>query len=233
MVIVFSNVYMFGLIFWVENFNIFWYLVEFWMVELEMVFCDLEGDMDLVEEFLKNIFKFVLESCLEDMEFFNKWIDNIVFEIVNMIINNNFERIIYIEVVFLLKKVDEKFEYLVEWGLDLQLEYECYLCEELFKKFVIVIDYLVKIKVFYMWLNNDSKIVRVMDVLVLKVGEIIGGFQREECLDVLEMWIDEQEINKEELWWYLDLCWYGIVFYVGFGLGFERVVQFMIGMGNI
>lgn len=233
MVIVLSNVYMFGLIFRVENFNIFWYLVEFWMIEFEMVFCDLEGDMDLVEEFLKYIFKFVLEGCLEDMEFFNKWIDKIVFEIVDIIINNSFEWIIYIEVVFLLEKVDKKFDYLVDWGLDLQLEYECYLCEELFKKFVIVIDYFVKIKVFYMWLNDDVKIVRVMDVLVLKVGEIIGGFQREECLDVLERCIDEQEMNKEELWWYLDLWRYGIVFYVGFGLGFERVVQFMIGMGNI
>merc|ERR1712178_582191 len=194
---------------------------------------DLEGDMDLAEEFLKNIFKSVLESCPEDMEFFNKRIDNTVFETANTIINNNFERITYTEAVSLLKKVDEKFEYPVEWGLDLQSEHERYLCEELFKKPVIVTDYPAKIKAFYMRLNNDSKTVRAMDVLVPKVGEIIGGSQREERLDVLEMRIDEQEINKEELWWYLDLRRYGTVPHAGFGLGFERVVQFMTGMGNI
>lgn len=229
----FSNVYTFGPTFRAENSNTSRHLAEFWMVEPEMAFCDLEGDMDLAEEFLKNIFKSVLESCPEDMEFFNKRIDNTVFETANTIINNNFERITYTEAVSLLKKVDGKFEYPVEWGLDLQSEHERYLCEELFKKPVIVTDYPAKIKAFYMRLNNDSKTVRAMDVLVPKVGEIIGGSQREERLDVLEMRIDEQEINKEELWWYLDLRRYGTVPHAGFGLGFERVVQFMTGMGNI
>ncbi|NES68880.1 MAG: asparagine--tRNA ligase, partial [Okeania sp. SIO2D1] len=149
------------------------------------------------------------------------------------IIDNSFERITYTEAVSLLEKTGKKFEYPVEWGLDLQSEHERYLCEELFKKPVIVTDYPAKIKAFYMRLSDDGKTVRAMDVLVPKVGEIIGGSQREERLDILEKRIDEQEMNKEELWWYLDLRRYGTVPHAGFGLGFERVVQFMTGMGNI
>ncbi|MGD1806142.1 asparagine--tRNA ligase [Dapis sp. BLCC M126] len=229
----FSNVYTFGPTFRAENSNTSRHLAEFWMIEPEMAFCDLEGDMDLAEEFLKHIFKSVLESCPEDMEFFNKRIDKTVLETADTIINNSFERISYTEAVSLLEKADKKFEYPVEWGLDLQSEHERYLCEELFKKPVIVTDYPAKIKAFYMRLNDDGKTVRAMDVLVPKVGEIIGGSQREERLDVLERRIDEQEMNKEELWWYLDLRRYGTVPHAGFGLGFERVVQFMTGMGNI
>ncbi len=229
----FSNVYTFGPTFRAENSNTSRHLAEFWMIEPEMAFCDLEGNMDLAEEFLKHIFKCVLESCPEDMEFFNKRIDKTVFETADTIINNNFEIITYTEAVSLLEKVDKKFEYPVEWGLDLQSEHERFLCEELFKKPVIVTDYPEKIKAFYMRLNDDSKTVRAMDVLVPKVGEIIGGSQREERLDVLEKRIDEQGMNKEELWWYLDLRRYGTVPHAGFGLGFERVVQFMTGMSNI
>ncbi len=229
----FSNVYTFGPTFRAENSNTSRHLAEFWMIEPEMAFCDLEGDMDLAEEFLKHIFKSVLESCPENMEFFNKRIDKTVFETADTIINNSFERITYTEAVSLLEKTDKKFEYPVEWGLDLQSEHERYLCEELFKKPVIVTDYPAKIKAFYMRLNDDGKTVRAMDVLVPKVGEIIGGSQREERLDILEKRIDEQEMNKEELWWYLDLRRYGTVPHAGFGLGFERVVQFMTGMGNI
>ncbi|MGD1714562.1 asparagine--tRNA ligase [Dapis sp. BLCC M172] len=229
----FSNVYTFGPTFRAENSNTSRHLAEFWMIEPEMAFCDLEGDMDLAEEFLKHIFKSVLESCPEDMEFFNKRIDKTVLETADTIINNSFERISYTEAVSLLEKTDKKFEYPVEWGLDLQSEHERYLCEELFKKPVMVTDYPAKIKAFYMRLNDDGKTVRAMDVLVPKVGEIIGGSQREERLDVLERRIDEQEMNKEELWWYLDLRRYGTVPHAGFGLGFERVVQFMTGMGNI
>ncbi|MCL2923835.1 MAG: asparagine--tRNA ligase, partial [Trichodesmium sp. MAG_R04] len=229
----FSNVYTFGPTFRAENSNTSRHLAEFWMIEPEMAFCDLEGDMDLAEEFLKYIFKSVLESCPEDMEFFNKRIDKTVFEIADTIINNSFERITYTDAVSLLEKEGKKFEYPVEWGLDLQSEHERYLCEELFKKPVIVTDYPAKIKAFYMRLNDDGRTVRAMDVLVPKVGEIIGGSQREERLDVLERKIDEQDINKEELWWYLDLRRYGTVAHSGFGLGFERVVQFMTGMGNI
>ncbi len=229
----FSNVYTFGPTFRAENSNTSRHLAEFWMIEPEMAFCDLEGDMDLAEEFLKHIFKSVLESCPEDMEFFNKRIDKTVLETADTIINNSFERITYTEAVSLLEKTDKKFKYPVEWGLDLQSEHERFLCEELFKKPVIVTDYPAKIKAFYMRLNDDGKTVRAMDVLVPKVGEIIGGSQREERLDVLEKRIDEQEMNKEELWWYLDLRRYGTVPHAGFGLGFERVVQFMTGMGNI
>ncbi|MDE5098355.1 MAG: asparagine--tRNA ligase, partial [Trichodesmium sp. St16_bin4-tuft] len=228
-----SNVYTFGPTFRAENSNTSRHLAEFWMIEPEMAFCDLEGDMDLAEEFLKYIFKSVLERCPEDMEFFNKRIDKTVFETADTIINNSFERITYTEAVSLLEKADKKFDYPVDWGLDLQSEHERYLCEELFKKPVIVTDYPAKIKAFYMRLNDDAKTVRAMDVLVPKVGEIIGGSQREERLDVLERRIDEQEMNKEELWWYLDLRRYGTVPHAGFGLGFERVVQFMTGMGNI
>ncbi|ABG51475.1 asparaginyl-tRNA synthetase [Trichodesmium erythraeum IMS101] len=228
-----SNVYTFGPTFRAENSNTSRHLAEFWMIEPEMAFCDLEGDMDLAEEFLKYIFKSVLEGCPEDMEFFNKRIDKTVFETADTIINNSFERITYTEAVSLLEKADKKFDYPVDWGLDLQSEHERYLCEELFKKPVIVTDYPAKIKAFYMRLNDDAKTVRAMDVLVPKVGEIIGGSQREERLDVLERRIDEQEMNKEELWWYLDLRRYGTVPHAGFGLGFERVVQFMTGMGNI
>ena len=229
----FSNVYTFGPTFRAENSNTSRHLAEFWMIEPEMAFCDLEGNMDLAEEFLKHIFKSVLESCPEDMEFFNKRIDKTVLETADTIINNSFERITYTEAVSLLEKTDKKFEYPVEWGLDLQSEHERYLCEELFKKPVIVTDYPAKIKAFYMRLSDDGKTVRAMDVLVPKVGEIIGGSQREERLDILERRIDEQEMNKEELWWYLDLRRYGTVPHAGFGLGFERVVQFMTGMGNI
>ncbi|NEN88825.1 MAG: asparagine--tRNA ligase [Okeania sp. SIO3H1] len=229
----FSNVYTFGPTFRAENSNTSRHLAEFWMIEPEMAFCDLVGDMDLAEEFLKHIFKYVLESCPEDMEFFNKRIDKTVFETADTIINNSFERITYTEAVSLLEKTDKKFEYPVEWGLDLQSEHERYLCEELFKKPVIVTDYPARIKAFYMRLSDDAKTVRAMDVLVPKVGEIIGGSQREERLDILEKRIDEQEMNKEELWWYLDLRRYGTVPHAGFGLGFERVVQFMTGMGNI
>jgi asparaginyl-tRNA synthetase len=182
---------------------------------------------------LKYIFKFVLEQCPEDMEFFNQRIDNSVLATADNIINNQFERITYTDAIALLEKADRKFEYPVSWGLDLQSEHERYLAEELFKKPVIVNNYPVGIKAFYMRLNDDEKTVAAMDVLAPKIGEIIGGSQREERLDVLERRIIAQGMNPEDLWWYLDLRRYGTVPHAGFGLGFERVVQFMTGMGNI
>lgn len=233
MAMAFSNVYTFGPTFRAENSNTSRHLAEFWMVEPEMAFCDLKGDMDLAEEFLKYIFKWVLEKCPEDMEFFNQRIDNTVLATAENIINNQFERITYTEAVALLEKADRKFEFPIEWGLDLQSEHERYLSEDLFKKPVIVSDYPVGIKAFYMRLNNDEKTVAAMDVLAPKIGEIIGGSQREERLDVLEKRIKNQGMNPEDLWWYLDLRRYGTVPHAGFGLGFERVVQFMTGMGNI
>jgi len=233
MAMAFSNVYTFGPTFRAENSNTSRHLAEFWMVEPEIAFCDLEGDMDLAEAFLKHIFKYVLETCPEDMEFFNQRIDNSVLATADNIINNQFERITYTDAIALLEKADVSFEYPVKWGLDLQSEHERYLAEQLFKKPVIVTDYPVEIKAFYMRLNDDEKTVRAMDILAPKIGEIIGGSQREERLDVLERRIQNQGLNPADLWWYLDLRRYGTVPHAGFGLGFERLVQFMTGMGNI
>ena len=233
MAMAFRDVYTFGPTFRAENSNTSRHLAEFWMVEPEMAFCDLQGDMDLAEAFLKYIFKSVLEKCPEDMEFFNQRIDDSVLATADNIINNQFERITYTDAIALLEKADRKFEFPVNWGLDLQSEHERYLAEELFKKPVIVSDYPVGIKAFYMRLNDDEKTVAAMDVLAPKIGEIIGGSQREERLDVLEKRIKNQGMNPEDLWWYLDLRRYGTVPHAGFGLGFERLVQFMTGMGNI
>ncbi|BAT55306.1 asparaginyl-tRNA synthetase [Nostoc sp. NIES-3756] len=233
MAMAFSNVYTFGPTFRAENSNTSRHLAEFWMVEPEMAFCDLEGDMDLAEAFLKHIFNFVLEKCPEDMEFFNQRIDDTVLATAENIINNQFERLTYTDAIKLLEKADFKFEYPVSWGLDLQSEHERYLAEQLFKKPVIVTDYPAQIKAFYMRLNDDEKTVRAMDILAPKIGEIIGGSQREERLDVLERRVLAQGMKPEDLWWYLDLRRYGTVPHAGFGLGFERLVQFITGMGNI
>jgi asparaginyl-tRNA synthetase len=233
MAMAFSNVYTFGPTFRAENSNTSRHLAEFWMVEPEIAFCDLEGNMDLAEAFLKHVFQYVLEKCPEDMEFFNQRIDNTVLATADNIINNQFERLTYTEAIKLLETADVKFEYPVNWGLDLQSEHERYLAEQLFKKPVIVTDYPAEIKAFYMRLNPDEKTVRAMDILAPKIGEIIGGSQREERLDVLERRILAQGMQPEDLWWYLDLRRYGTVPHAGFGLGFERLVQFMTGMGNI
>jgi asparaginyl-tRNA synthetase len=233
MAMAFSNVYTFGPTFRAENSNTSRHLAEFWMVEPEMAFCDLNGNMDLAEAFLKHIFKNVLEKCPEDMEFFNLRIDNTVLATAENIINNQFERLTYTEAIKLLEKADVKFEYPVSWGLDLQSEHERYLAENLFKKPVIVTDYPAQIKAFYMRLNEDEQTVRAMDILVPKIGEIIGGSQREERLEVLERRILAQGMEPKDLWWYVDLRRYGTVPHAGFGLGFERLVQFMTGMGNI
>ncbi len=233
MAMAFSNVYTFGPTFRAENSNTSRHLAEFWMVEPEIAFCDLEGNMDLAEAFLKHVFQYVLEKCPEDMEFFNQRIDNTVLATADNIINNQFERLTYTEAIKLLETADVKFEYPVNWGLDLQSEHERYLAEQLFKKPVIVTDYPAEIKAFYIRLNPDEKTVRAMDILAPKIGEIIGGSQREERLDVLERRILAQGMQPEDLWWYLDLRRYSTVPHAGFGLGFERLVQFMTGMGNI
>ncbi|MBD1915673.1 MULTISPECIES: asparagine--tRNA ligase [Cyanophyceae] len=233
MAMAFTNVYTFGPTFRAENSNTSRHLAEFWMVEPEMAFCDLTGNMDLAEEFLKYIFHSVLEQCPEDMAFFNDRIDNSVLATADNIINNTFERITYTDAVTLLEKTDRKFEFPVEWGIDLQSEHERYLAEDLFKKPVIVTDYPTGIKAFYMRLNDGGETVAAMDVLAPKVGEIIGGSQREERLDVLERRIVEAGLDPATYWWYLDLRRFGTVPHAGFGLGFERLVQFMTGMGNI
>lgn len=198
-----------------------------------MAFCDLEGNMDLAEAFLKYVFQYVLNHCPEDMEFFNQRIDNTVLATAENIINNEFARLTYTDAIALLEKADKKFEYPVSWGLDLQSEHERYLAEDYFKKPVIVTDYPAQIKAFYMRLSDDGKTVRAMDILAPKIGEIVGGSQREERLDVLERRITELNMPIDSLWWYLDLRRFGTVPHAGFGLGFDRLVQFMTGMGNI
>lgn len=233
MAMAFQNVYTFGPTFRAENSNTSRHLAEFWMIEPEMAFCDLEGDQDLAEAFLKHLFKSVLANCPEDMEFFNERIDKTVLETAENIIHNEFERITYTEAIKLLEKSSKTFEFPVEWGIDLQSEHERYLAEDYFKKPIIVTNYPKGIKAFYMRLNDDGETVAAMDVLAPKIGEIIGGSQREERLDVLIQRIQAQDMNPEDLWWYLDLRRYGSVPHAGFGLGFERVVQFMTGMGNI
>lgn len=233
MAMAFGNVYTFGPTFRAENSNTSRHLAEFWMIEPEMAFCDLEGNMQLAEAFLKYVFKYVLDNCAEDMAFFNERIDKTVLATAENIINNEFARITYTEAIKLLEKADKTFEYPVSWGLDLQSEHERYLAEEYFKKPVIVTDYPVEIKAFYMRLSEDEKTVRAMDVLAPNIGEIIGGSQREERLEVLEQRILAQGMKPEDLWWYLDLRRYGTVPHAGFGLGFERLVQFMTGMTNI
>jgi len=233
MALAFSNVYTFGPTFRAENSNTSRHLAEFWMVEPEMAFCNLDGNMDLAEEFLKHVFRHVLETCPEDMEFFNQRIDSTVLETAQHMIDSQFERLTYTEAITHLQKADRAFEYPVQWGLDLQSEHERYLAEDLCQRPVIVTDYPTEIKAFYMRLNEDGKTVRAMDILAPKIGEIIGGSQREERLEVLEQRLQAQGLNPKDYWWYLDLRRYGTVPHAGFGLGFERLVQFMTGMTNI
>jgi asparaginyl-tRNA synthetase len=233
MAMAFSDVYTFGPTFRAENSNTSRHLAEFWMVEPEMAFCDLQGDMELAESFLRYVFKYVMEKCPDDMAFFNDRIDNSVIATAENIINNEFARVTYTEAIELLLKSPKTFEYPVEWGVDLQSEHERYLAEELFKKPTIVTNYPTGIKAFYMRLDDDGKTVAAMDILAPKIGEIIGGSQREERLDVLERRIIEAGLSPETYWWYLDLRRYGTVPHAGFGLGFERLVQFMTGMTNI
>jgi asparaginyl-tRNA synthetase len=233
MAMAFSNVYTFGPTFRAENSNTSRHLAEFWMVEPEMAFCNLDGDAELAETFLKYVFKQVLEACPEDMEFFNQRIDNTILATAENIINNEFARVTYTDAIALLEKSGKTFEYPVEWGLDMQSEHERYLAEEYFKKPAIVTDYPASIKAFYMRMNEDGKTVAAMDVLAPKIGEIIGGSQREERLDVLEQRIQQAGLDPAPYWWYIDLRRYGTVPHAGFGLGFERLVQFMTGMGNI
>jgi asparaginyl-tRNA synthetase len=228
-----TNVYTFGPTFRAENSNTSRHLAEFWMVEPEMAFCQIDGNMDLAEAFLKHIFRSVLERCPDDIEFFNQRIDETVLETLNHVIDTPFERITYTEAVDILTRSGESFEFPVKWGADLQSEHERYLAEKHIGKPIIVTDYPASIKAFYMYLNDDEKTVRAMDVLVPKVGEIVGGSQREHRLDVLSRRLKDQGLREENYWWYLDLRRYGSVPHSGFGLGFERLVQFMTGMANI
>lgn len=229
----FRNVYTFGPTFRAENSNTTRHAAEFWMIEPEMAFADLEDNMELAEDMLKYIIQYVLDHAPEEMEFFNQFVDKGLLERLDNILNNEFGRVTYTEAVDLLIKSGHTFEYPVEWGIDLQTEHERYLTEQIFKKPVFVTDYPVEIKAFYMRLNDDKKTVAAMDLLVPGVGEIIGGSQREERLDVLEARMNELGLKKEDYWWYLDLRKFGGTRHAGFGLGFERAVMYLTGVGNI
>ncbi|MEE8075932.1 MAG: asparagine--tRNA ligase [Candidatus Binatia bacterium] len=228
-----SDVYTFGPTFRAENSNTSRHLAEFWMVEPEVAFCDLDGLAELVEKFLKYIFTYVLNHCGEDMAFFNEWFEKSAISTLEGIVNSNFERLSYTEAIDILKGSGERFEYPVEWGANLQSEHERYLTEKKVLNPVIVTDYPKDIKAFYMRENEDGKTVRAMDVLVPRIGEIIGGSQREERRDVLLQRIRQAGLDEKNYWWYLDLRNYGTVPHAGFGLGFERTVQFVTGVQNI
>lgn len=229
----FKNVYTFGPTFRAENSNTARHAAEFWMIEPEMAFATLQENMDVAEEMVKFIIRYCLENAKEEMEFFNNFVDKGLFERLNNILENKFERITYTKAVELLQNSSQKFEYKVEWGIDLQTEHERYLTEQIFKKPVFVTDYPEKIKAFYMRSNDDGKTVAAMDLLVPGVGEIIGGSQREERLDILEKKIKDNNLDRNAYWWYLELRKYGGVKHSGYGLGFERMIMYLTGMQNI
>jgi asparaginyl-tRNA synthetase len=228
-----TKVYTFGPTFRAENSNTARHLAEFWMVEPEISFCDLTMLANVAEDFLKSICAAVLQSCPADMQFFNDRIDSTVLSTLHQIVESEFVRLTYTEAVELLRASGRQFEFPVAWGSDLQAEHERYLTEEHFKRPVILTDYPASIKAFYMRLSDDGKTVAALDVLVPRIGEIIGGSQREERLDVLEARLTSHGLDPEAYWWYLDLRRYGTVPHAGFGLGLERVVQFITGMQNI
>lgn len=228
-----GDVYTFGPTFRAENSNTSRHLAEFWMVEPEMAFCDLRGNKELAVDLLKFIFSWVLEKCPEDMEFFNRFIDKTAIETLENLLAQDFEYLTYTEAVKVLEKAKAAFEFPVAWGTDLQSEHERYLCEKVFRKPVVLVDYPKEIKAFYMKVNEDGKTVRAMDVLVPKIGEVIGGSQREDDYDTLYERIKETGLDPETYWWYLDLRRFGTVPHAGFGLGFERLIQFITGLANI
>jgi asparaginyl-tRNA synthetase len=231
-----TNVYTFGPTFRAENSNTSRHLAEFWMVEPEIAFADLSDDADLAEDFLKYVFRALLEERPDDMAFFQKRIDDTCIDRIEKFVQASFERMEYTEAVKALEKAvagGKKFEYPVKWGIDLQSEHERYLTEELVGRPIVVVNYPKQIKAFYMRLNDDERTVAAMDVLAPGIGEIIGGSQREERLDVLDQRLDEMNLDKEVYWWYRDLRRYGTVPHAGFGLGFERTIQYATGMANI
>jgi len=228
-----GDVYTFGPTFRAENSNTSRHVAEFWMVEPEMAFCDLNGNMDLGEEMIQNLCRYIMENCRDDIELFGRFVDKTLFATLESIVSTPFIRLPYTEAVDILKKSGKKFDFAVEMGRDLQSEHERYLTEDHFKKPVIVFDYPKEIKAFYMRLNDDEKTVAAMDVLVPKIGEIIGGSQREERLPVLEKRIAESGLSKESYWWYLDARRFGSVPHSGFGLGFERLLMLLTGVSNI
>ena len=233
MALAFRNVYTFGPTFRAENSYTGRHASEFWMIEPEIAFADLEDNMELAEDMIKYIINYVLEQCPEEMEFFNSFVDKGLLERLNNIVNSEFTKITYTKAIELLLESGQKFEYPVEWGCDLQTEHERYITEQIFNAPVFVTDYPKEIKAFYMRMNEDGKTVRAMDLLVPGVGEIIGGSQREERYDVLLDRIHECGLNEEDYWWYLELRKYGTATHSGFGLGFERIIMYLTGISNI
>ena len=229
----FRNIYTFGPTFRAENSNTTRHAAEFWMIEPEFVFADLEDAMDLAENMLKYIIRYVLENAPKEMEFFNQFVDKGLLDRLNHVVNSDFGRVSYTEAVKILQEHNDKFEYKVEWGTDLQTEHERYLTEEIYKKPIFVTDYPKDIKAFYMKLNKDGKTVAAMDCLVPGIGEIIGGSQREDDYDKLTTRINELGMDAKDYDFYLDLRKYGSARHAGFGLGFERCVMYITGMGNI
>ena len=229
----FRNIYTFGPTFRAENSNTTRHAAEFWMIEPECAFADLNDNMDLAEAMLKYVIRYVLENAPEEMNFFNSFVDKGLLDRLNHVINSEFGHVTYTEAVELLEKNNDKFDYKVFWGCDLQTEHERYLTEEIFKKPVFVTDYPKEIKAFYMKMNEDNKTVAAMDCLVPGIGEIIGGSQREDDIEKLEKRMDELGLKKEDYDFYLDLRKYGSTRHSGFGLGFERCVMYLTGMGNI
>jgi asparaginyl-tRNA synthetase len=229
----FRNVYTFGPTFRAENSNTTRHAAEFWMIEPEIAFAELSDDMELAEDMLKYVIKYVIDECPEEMDFFNQFIDKGLLDRLNHVINSDFGKVTYTEAVEILKTCGRMFEYPVKWGIDLQTEHERYLTEEYFKKPVFVTDYPKEIKAFYMRINEDNKTVAAMDCLVPGIGEIIGGSQREERLTVLKSRLAELNLKEEDYSWYLELRKYGETKHSGFGLGFERLIMYLTGMANI
>ncbi|MEE0776169.1 MAG: asparagine--tRNA ligase, partial [Bacillota bacterium] len=233
MALAFSKVYTFGPTFRAENSNTPRHAAEFWMIEPEIAFADLSDDMELAETMIKSVLKETMAQCADEIRFFNDFYDKNLMERLTHIMESDFARITYTKAISLLEEVKDRFEYPVSWGLDLQTEHERYLTEEVYQKPVFVTDYPKEIKAFYMRLNEDQKTVAAMDLLVPGVGEIIGGSQREERLDVLTSRMEELGLDPEDYWWYLDLRKYGSTKHAGFGLGFERLIMYMTGISNI
>ena len=229
----FRDVYTFGPTFRAENSNTTTHAAEFWMVEPEIAFADLGDDMDLIEDMVKYCIQYVMDNCPEEMKFFNQFIDKTLLDRLQHVLNSEFKRMPYTEAVEYLLKADKKFENKVEWGMDLNTEHERYLCEEVVKGPVFLTDYPKDIKAFYMRLNDDGKTVAACDLLVPSVGELVGGSQREERLDVLQSRMKEMNVHEKGLQWYLDLRRYGGCQHAGFGLGFERFIMYVTGMQNI
>lgn len=228
-----KKIYTFGPTFRAENSNTTRHLAEFWMIEPEMAFCDIRGNMDIAEEFLKYIFASILDNCPDDMDFFNERISKGVTDNLRNIIASRFKRITYTEAIADLEKSGASFEFPVSWGIDLQSEHEKFLTEKIYGIPVIITDYPKEIKAFYMKVNEDNRTVRAMDILVPRLGEIVGGSERESDLEILSARITESGLDPRDYWWYLDLRRFGTVPHAGFGLGFERVIQFVTGMQNI